>query len=76
MLVQKDYLDQEELLKKQWGDHYISLLSYVQKEDGTVLIFTDDNKFISYDCYHLSPAGARFFAQQIDWKYIISDIRQ
>ena len=38
--------------------------------DLTVKIFTEDNKFISYDCYHLSPAGARYFAEKIEWDTI------
>ena len=57
-------------LQEQWGDHYISILSYAKNEDGTVKIFTEDNKFISYDCYHLSPAGARYFAEKIEWDTI------
>lgn len=71
--VQKRYADEEEILQKQWGDHYISLLSHVKNDDGTVNIFTDENKFLSYDCYHLSPAGARYFAEKVDWSTIFKN---
>lgn len=69
-IIEQSYEEQEVTLQEQWGDHYISILSYAKNEDGTVKIFTEDNKFISYDCYHLSPAGARYFAEKIEWDTI------
>lgn len=48
-----------------WGDHYIDLIEPMITE-GRVRIFTDDNKFISEDCRHLTEAGAKYYARILD----------
>ena len=53
-------------LEKQWGNHYINLMDDSTNEDGTVNVFTSDNKFISQDCRHLERAGAEYFAEKLD----------
>lgn len=46
-----------------YGNHYIDLLELVRRSDGTVCVFTDDYKFISQDCMHLTQAGAQYYAR-------------
>ena len=70
--VQKKYVEEEKVLQEQWKDQYLSLLKYVWDREEKVRVFTHENKFISYDCYHLSPAGARYFAQRIDWNAVFA----
>ncbi len=63
----------EVTLKEQWGDYYISLMDIVRANKDEIFIFTDDHKFISYDCYHLTPAGARYYARIINWEEIFGE---
>ena len=66
------YMELNELWKEQWGDYYIDMLSIPLVDDKRVRVFTDDKKFISQDCSHLTPAGARWYAQNIDWPKIFN----
>ena len=43
----------------------IDLIDYVKKGENRVRVFTDDGKFISSDCRHLTKAGAIFYAHKI-----------
>lgn len=56
-----------------YGDHFIDILSYAMQDDKHVRVFSDDNRYLSQDCRHLTRAGAQFFAQKIDLSWIISD---
>ena len=66
------YLELNERMQKQWGNHYIDLMTPVLLEDGTVRVFTEDKKFISQDCRHLTPAGAKFYAKLLDLDSVFS----
>ena len=54
--------------KDLYGDSFVDMIEMVLKPDGTVSVFTDDEMFISQDCYHLTEAGARYYANLIDWE--------
>ena len=56
---------------EKYGDHYINLMSLVSDENGMVRVFTDDNKFISQDCRHLTRAGAQYFSRILDIEAIL-----
>jgi len=59
----------EELNNKwiqEWGDHYINMISPVQNAEGLVKVFTENHKFISQDCSHLTKNGARFYADILE----------
>jgi len=56
------FLRKNALLKKEWGNRYIDLISMTIDKKKTVPIFTENHKFISQDCRHLTKAGAKFFA--------------
>ena len=64
------YLQLNEQWKKAWGSNYIDLLSPVLVDKKHVRVFTDDNRYISQDCRHLTPAGAQFYARILDWQEI------
>lgn len=52
--------------KSQWGEDYIDLLTPSLVDDQHVRVFTDDNRFISQDCRHLTQAGAQWYAKVLD----------
>ena len=52
--------------KNEWGDDYIDFMEHVVINGDRVRVFTPDHKFISQDCRHFTPAGARWFAKIID----------
>lgn len=52
--------------KEAWGAaRYVDLISVVEQTDGRVRVFTDRNTYISQDCRHLTPEGARFYAREL-----------
>ena len=73
-----DYFDTElhipeELIQKNsslegtYKERFLNLLSFSSKDGIVCRVFTDDHKFMSCDCTHLTQAGAKFFADLIDW---------
>lgn len=53
--------------RKNFASDYIDLISIAKASDGKVRVFNKDGRFISQDCRHLTRAGARFYAKEIDW---------
>lgn len=65
------YILLNEQWKKAWGEkNYIDLLSPAMIDQDHVRAFTDDNRYISQDCRHLTPAGAQWYARILDWENI------
>ncbi len=60
--INPDYFAVNDLLKEEWAGHYVDLLGLVSQQDGTVPIFTSDHHYIAYDCKHLAPSGAQYYA--------------
>lgn len=58
--------------KKQWGNNYIDLLTPSLVDNQHVRVFTDDKRYISQDCRHLTQAGAQWYAKILDWKSIFN----
>lgn len=58
--------------KSEWGDCYIDFLQLSRASDGNIRVFTDDGKFISQDCMHLTQEGAQWFAKLIDWEKLFT----
>lgn len=76
-----DYFDQtvaipDELIKEneisisKYGDHYIDMLKPVMANQKQVIVFTDDNKFISQDCRHLTESGAIYYSKLLDLSFL------
>lgn len=65
-----EFESQNEQLRKEWGNNYIDLMEYARMEDGSIRVFSDENKFISQDCIHLTQGGASYYAKVINWREI------
>lgn len=57
------FINNDKMIKK-WGDRFIDLFSPVMINNH-VRVFTDDLKFISHDCLHLTSFGACFYAEKM-----------
>jgi len=63
--IHPDYLAVNRLLKGEWQGKYVNLLSLTMRSDSTVLVFTPDHHFFTYDGKHLTPSGARYYSGQL-----------
>ena len=59
------FKERNEYFKNMYNENFIDLISLVEVEDEKVRVFTDNGKFISSDCRHLTKAGAIFFANKL-----------
>lgn len=66
--MEDGYAEKNERQKKAYPDCYIDLIEMVRQPDGRVRVFSDDGRFISQDCRHLTKAGAEFYASRINWE--------
>ena len=64
--IRQDYHAVNDLLRGQWQDHYVDLLSLTLQSDSTVPVFTPDHHFITYDGMHLTQAGTRYYAKLME----------
>ena len=53
------------LLREEWQDRYVDFLSLAAQSDGRVPVFTPSHEFITYDGSHLTPFGARYYADKL-----------
>jgi peptidoglycan/LPS O-acetylase OafA/YrhL len=60
--IHSDFHEVNRLLHDEWQDHYIDFLSVTLRPDRTVPVFTPGHHFITYDTFHLTPFGARYYA--------------
>ena len=44
----------------------IDLMGIIRNKDGKIRVFTPDKKFISNDGMHLTPSGARYYANRLN----------
>ena len=61
--IRKDFHVVNQLLRDEWQGHYVDLLSLTLQPDSTVLVFTSDHHFITYDGKHLTPSGTRYYSR-------------
>ena len=61
--IREDFHTVNRMLKAEWQDKYVDLLSLTLQSDSTVPIFTPDQHFITYDGLHLTPEGTLYFVQ-------------
>lgn len=57
--------------KNEWKENYIDMITCIETKNNVIPIFTDDNKFISQDCHHLTEAGAKYYAQKIKFDFMM-----
>ena len=61
--IREDFHTVNRMLKVEWQNKYVDLLSLTLQSDNTVLVFTPDHHFITYDGLHLTPAGTQYYVQ-------------
>ena len=72
-LGREAFLDLNRRFREYYGKRFIDLMGLVTSEDGRVRVFTPDGHFISPDGKHLTRAGARFFAERVEWVQWLSN---
>lgn len=71
VIMEPGFAEKNERLKAIYGKRYLDMIALVANEDGTVRVFSDDNRYISADCGHLTKGGACFYGKLINWdKYM------
>lgn len=50
-----------------YGERFLDMMAMVTDDSGLVRVFTPERRFISADGKHLTAAGARFYAEKIEW---------
>ena len=65
------FLEKNIYLKQKYGDSYIDMIEIVKADNDYVRVFTNEGKYISQDCAHLTRAGAVYYAGKIDWNRFI-----
>jgi peptidoglycan/LPS O-acetylase OafA/YrhL len=64
--MEEGYEEKNEKMKNLYKDNdFIDLIEMVRQSDGTVRVFSDDGRYISQDCHHLTQAGAQFYASKL-----------
>lgn len=61
--ISEDLIEENIVDYEKYKEHYIDLMTPVMISSNRVRCFTDDNKYISQDCRHLTQAGARYYAR-------------
>ena len=61
------FLERNERYREFYGERFLDMMDTVTDESGLVQVFTPDGRFISADGKHLTAAGARFYAERIEW---------
>ena len=64
--VQKEIIDINNRMKINYKNSYIDIIGYLQDNNNTVPVFTDDCKLISQDASHLTKSGAIYIGKQIN----------
>ena len=65
--MEDGYKEKNESLKEIYSDIYVDLIEMLSQPNGEVRVFSDDGRFISQDCRHLTKAGGQYFVKLIDW---------
>ena len=69
--MEEGYAEKNERLKAAYPDIYIDMIEMVRQKDGKVRVFSDDGRFISQDCRHLTRAGAQYYTKLMDWNKFV-----
>ena len=72
---EKEYIEDNLKRADEYGDYYIDLMGVSMNEDGTVNVFSEENKFISQDCRHLTRAGAIYFSKRLNLERVLNSYK-
>lgn len=64
------YKSMNDRLINEWKEDYINFIQLALTDSNHVRVFTDNGKNISQDCCHLTQAGAKWYADKIDFSKI------
>ena len=57
--------------KQLFANEFIDMMAPIMKKDGSIRLFTDENKLITQDGVHLTKAGAKLYAEKLNvWQYL------
>ncbi len=70
VILNEKYRELNEELKESWKENYIDLISCITVDGNSIRVFTEDNKFISQDCRHLTKAGAKYYSRILKFEYL------
>ena len=62
------FINRNRRFRELYGERFLDMMAMVLNDDGKVRVFTPDHHFISADGKHLTPAGAKYFAERIGWE--------
>lgn len=74
-LMEDGYFERNEENRQLYSNDFIDLISMAICSDRNVRVFSEDGRFISQDCRHLTRAGAQFYAEKIDWDNFYSTVQ-
>lgn len=60
------FLERNKRFREFYGERFLDMMAVVT-DGGLIRVFTPDGRFISADGKHLTAAGARFYAERIEW---------
>ena len=66
----RSLVKQNNAMSEIYGNHYVDLIMPIEEREGYVHVFTDDNKYISQDCEHLTQSGAKYYARILDLDFL------
>ena len=72
--IDKDIIDFNNKIRQDYNECYIDMMQQVMIDNTHVRVFTDDNKFISQDCRHLTQAGAQYYARTLGLNELFSKL--
>ena len=67
--INPDILDRNIHLKQELGNRYIDIIGALIDNRNTLPVFSIENKFISHDGIHLTPAGAKHVYSRLQLYY-------
>lgn len=65
------FLERNKRYREFYGERFLDMMDVVT-EGGLVRVFTPGHRFISADGKHLTAAGARFYAERVDWNKLLA----
>jgi peptidoglycan/LPS O-acetylase OafA/YrhL len=67
--IDANIFNKNELLKQKYKDRYIDIIGALIDSNNTIPAFSNENKFISHDGIHLTPAGAKYIFSALQSHY-------
>jgi len=66
-----DFVLQNNAMRGIYGTHYIDMIGPLI-EGNDIKVFSDDNFYISQDCWHLTKYGAQYYSRILDLEFLLT----